>query len=82
LDLDYRLAAVLGDITKYRLVIYALLLIAMMLTRPQGLLGHQEFGFHWLRRAQKQPEGTAAVGASKGVPIAETAQPKKNVDNQ
>ncbi|MFZ0747772.1 MAG: hypothetical protein WAM70_00325, partial [Pyrinomonadaceae bacterium] len=70
LDLDYRLA-VLGDISKYRLVIYAILLIAMMLTRPQGLFGQREIGFSWLKRAQKQPVGDEAVGGSAGVPIAE-----------
>ncbi|MBV9210594.1 MAG: branched-chain amino acid ABC transporter permease [Acidobacteria bacterium] len=54
-----------------RLVIYALLLILIMLFRPQGVLGTREFGLNWLRRAQKRPEGDEAVGASKGVPIAE-----------
>ena len=59
-----------GGVYNYRLVIYALLLIIIMLTRPQGVLGQREFGFSWLKRAQKRPEGDAAVGA-KGVPIAE-----------
>lgn len=54
-----------------RLVIYALLLILIMLFRPQGVLGTREFGLNWLRRAQKRPEGDDAVGASPGVPIAE-----------
>jgi ABC-type branched-subunit amino acid transport system permease subunit len=71
LDLDLRLQAVIGDIANYRLVIYAALLIGMMLTRPQGLLGGREFGLNWLKRAQRRPEGDEAVGASKGVPIAE-----------
>jgi branched-chain amino acid transport system permease protein len=69
-----------------RLVIYALLLIAIMLTRPQGMLGHHEFGLNWLKRAQKRPEGDEAVGASKGVPIAErdapTADAAKEAENQ
>src|SRR6185436_19256352 len=60
-----------GGIYDYRLVIYAALLIIIMLTRPQGVLGQSEFGFSWLKRAQKRPEGDAAVGASKGVPVAE-----------
>lgn len=59
-----------GGVYNYRLVIYALLLIIIMLTRPQGVLGQKEFGFSWLKRAQKRPEGDAAAGA-KGVPIAE-----------
>ena len=81
LDLDYRLAAVLGDISKYRLVIYSALLIGMMLTRPQGLLGHQEFGFSWLKRAQRQPEGAAPVGEP-GVPIAEQSDSTKKSEKE
>ena len=54
-----------------RLVIYAGLLILIMLTRPQGMLGEREFGFNWLRRAQKRPEGDEAVGGAAGVPITE-----------
>ncbi|HKS29281.1 MAG TPA: branched-chain amino acid ABC transporter permease [Pyrinomonadaceae bacterium] len=69
-----------------RLVIYALLLIGIMLTRPQGVLGHHEFGLNWLKRAQKRPEGDEALGASKGVPIAErdapTADKSKEAKNQ
>ncbi|MDT4953356.1 MAG: branched-chain amino acid transport system permease protein [Acidobacteriota bacterium] len=86
LDVDYRLQSVIGDISKYRLVIYSALLIGMMLTRPQGLLGGREFGLSWLKRAQKRPEGDEAVGASKGVAIAErdapTADPAKEVENR
>ncbi|HEX8475689.1 MAG TPA: branched-chain amino acid ABC transporter permease [Pyrinomonadaceae bacterium] len=63
-----------------RLVIYSALLIIIMLTRPQGMLGEREFGFNWLRRAQKRPEGDAGVGASAGVPIADKAA--KTVDNE
>lgn len=86
LDVDYRLQSVIGDISKYRLVIYSALLIGMMLTRPQGLLGGREFGLSWLKRAQKRPEGDEAVGTSKGVAIAErdaaTADPVKEVENR
>ncbi len=60
-----------GDFSKYRLVVYSALLIIIMLTRPQGILGTREFGLSWLRRAQRRPEGDEAVGTSKGVPIAE-----------
>jgi branched-chain amino acid transport system permease protein len=60
-----------GGVYNYRLVIYAALLILIMLTRPQGVLGTREFGFSWLKRAQKRPVGDAAVGSSRGVPIAE-----------
>lgn len=68
-----------------RLVIYALLLIIIMLTRPQGVLGQREFGLNWLKRAQKRPEGDEPVGAA-GVPIAErdapTADQAKEAKNQ
>jgi branched-chain amino acid transport system permease protein len=74
-----------GDIYNYRLVIYALLLIIIMITRPQGVLGGREFGFNWLKRAQKRPEGEAASGAA-GVAIAErddpTADPAQEVENR
>ena len=61
----------LMGLANYRLVIYAALLILIILTRPQGVLGTREFGFSWLKRAQRRPEGDAAVGGAKGVPIAE-----------
>jgi hypothetical protein len=58
----------------------------MMLTRPQGLLGQRELGFNWLKRAQRRPEGDAAVGGAGGVPIAErdapTADPYKETENR
>jgi branched-chain amino acid transport system permease protein len=60
-----------GGVYNYRLVIYAALLIIIMLTRPQGVLGQSEFGFSWLKRAQRRPVGDEAGGGSKGVPIAE-----------
>ncbi len=60
-----------GGIYNYRLVIYAALLIIIMLTRPQGMLGQKEFGFSWLKRAQKRRVGDEPAGGSTGVPIAE-----------
>src|SRR6266498_963537 len=60
-----------GDFSKYRLVVYSALLIIIMLTRPQGILGTREFGLSWLKRAQRRPVGDKPVGESKGVPIAE-----------
>jgi branched-chain amino acid transport system permease protein len=86
LGLDLRLGVVIGDITNYRLVIYAALLIGMMLNRPQGVLGGRELGFSWLKRAQRRPEGDVAVGAGRGVSIAErnapTPDPVKEVENR
>jgi branched-chain amino acid transport system permease protein len=58
-----------GDLSQYRLVVYSALLIIIMLTRPQGLLGTREFGLSWLKRPQRKPEGTKPAG-EKGVPIA------------
>lgn len=58
-----------GDLSKYRLVVYSALLILIMLTRPQGLLGTREFGLSWLKRARRRKEGAAVVGGTDGVPI-------------
>jgi len=75
-----------GDLSKYRLVIYAAMLIVIMLTRPQGVLGQREFGLSWLKRPQKGRVGDTAVGASKGVPIAERISPtidrQKDIENR
>lgn len=60
-----------GDFSRYRLVVYSALLILIMLTRPQGLLGTREFGLSWLKRARKIPEGDKTVGGTGGVSIAE-----------
>ena len=51
----------LGDnISSLRYVIYALILIVLMLLRPQGLMGRSEFGLHLLRRkTPKNPQPTA-----------------------
>jgi branched-chain amino acid transport system permease protein len=80
------LPELLRGFSEWRLVIYSALLILIMLTRPQGVLGHHEFGLNWLKRAQKRPEGDEAVGTSKGVPIAErdapTSDPVKEVKNR
>ncbi|MFA0765277.1 MAG: hypothetical protein BDTLLHRC_000230 [Candidatus Fervidibacter sp.] len=44
----------LRSIGEYRMVLYALLLIALMLTRPQGLLGGWELS--WRRREEISPD--------------------------
>lgn len=46
------------DLQEYRLVLYALLLIVIMLVRPQGLLGTRELSLGWLRRRLSRAEGT------------------------
>ncbi len=38
-----------------RMVIYALLLILLMIFRPQGLLGRRELGWGWLRLPSRRP---------------------------
>ena len=65
-----------GDLYGYRLVIYSALLILIMLTRPQGVMGAREFGIPWLKRPQRRPEGDKAAG-EKGVPIAQQAPPQE-----
>ncbi len=76
----------LSQLANYRLVIFAALLILIMLTRPQGILGTREFSLSWLKRARRRPEGTKAVGDS-GEPIAEKGPPSaidrsKEVENR
>jgi len=43
------LPEILRPIAQYRLVTYALLLVILMLTRPQGIFGREEIGRAWLR---------------------------------
>lgn len=74
-----------GDLSRYRLVVYSALLIVIMLTRPQGILGTREFGLSWLKRARRRPEGAQVAGAG-GVSIAEqtpaASDSKKETENQ
>lgn len=75
-----------GDFSRYRLVVYSALLILIMLTRPQGILGTREFSLSWLKRARRRPEGDKPAGSG-GVTIAEQSPPsaldgKKEVENQ
>jgi branched-chain amino acid transport system permease protein len=46
--------------TGLRMVIYALLLILLMIFRPQGLLGRRELNLSWLRRRQKKDASVLA----------------------
>ena len=41
-----------------RMVIYALLLILLMIFRPQGLFGRRELGWNWLRRLRRSSSDT------------------------
>jgi branched-chain amino acid transport system permease protein len=58
------------QLANYRLVIFAALLIIIMLTRPQGLLGTREFSLSWLKRRSRSPEGGKTVGSA-GTPVAD-----------
>ena len=50
------LRTVAPGVEQYRMVLYALLLIVLMLTRPQGLLGNWEFSLGRFRRSgRKEP---------------------------
>jgi branched-chain amino acid transport system permease protein len=74
------------QLANYRLVIFAALLILIMLTRPQGILGTRELSLSWLKRARRRPAGDKPVGES-GVPIAEQGPPStidrtKEVENR
>jgi branched-chain amino acid transport system permease protein len=44
------LPEVLRPVKDYRMVIYSLMLIILMITRPQGLLGSRELSWRWLLR--------------------------------
>lgn len=47
------------DILRY--AVFAVVLIALMLLRPQGIFGHHEIGWHWFRkRPAPATEGGAA----------------------
>jgi branched-chain amino acid transport system permease protein len=48
------LPEVLRDFDQYRLIVYAILLIGMMLLRPQGLFGIHEIWDFWPRRKKLQ----------------------------
>ena len=54
-----------------RMVVYALLLILMMIFRPQGLFGRREIGWSWLRRPgrtarRRRAPGTRMSGGDDG----------------
>ncbi|MBX3097179.1 MAG: branched-chain amino acid ABC transporter permease [Fimbriimonadaceae bacterium] len=41
-------------VDQIRYVIFSLVLIAVMLLRPQGVFGHHEFGWHWFKSKKSQ----------------------------
>jgi branched-chain amino acid transport system permease protein len=50
-----------------RMVIYSLLLILLMIFRPQGILGRREFGMHWFRRPSKTRIPTALTDGTDAI---------------
>jgi branched-chain amino acid transport system permease protein len=48
------LPEVLRPVKDYRMVLYSLMLIVLMITRPQGLLGQGELRWPWRRRAARE----------------------------
>jgi branched-chain amino acid transport system permease protein len=53
------------DLNALRMMIYAAALIALMIKRPEGLLGEREIGRKWIRRGERAEE-KAARGAGAG----------------
>ncbi len=53
------LPELLRPVKEYRLVIYAFLLIVLMITRPQGILGTRELRMPWARRKPGPAPGAA-----------------------
>ena len=51
----------LRDFEQYRLIVYALLLIIMMLVRPQGLLGIHEIWDLWPRRSRSNAAESGSI---------------------
>ena len=51
----------LRGFAQYRMVIYSLLLIILMITRPQGLLGKTDLFKAWRRRLRAKREGETEV---------------------
>ena len=58
-----------------RMVVYSLLLILLMIFRPQGLLGRREFGWAWIRRPDRTKVPVAITGAADALPNTEAARP-------
>ena len=50
----------LRGVQEYRMIIYSLLLIILMLTRPQGLFGGISWPARWLRKKTAPPNANAA----------------------
>jgi len=54
------LPELLRSVKDFRMVIYALMLIVLMITRPQGLMGTRELVLPWRRKAASSPDASTA----------------------
>lgn len=50
------------NLMQYRMLIYGVIMVAMMLLRPQGLMGHIDFGIIRERALQEKNKGGAVSG--------------------
>ena len=67
----------LRGFAQYRMVIYSLLLIILMITRPQGLLGTTDLFRKWKRRRRAKREGNSDATPAKPRAAGETQTPVK-----
>ena len=54
----------LRPVKDYRMVLYSLLLIVLMITRPQGILGTRELSLPWRKKRAGAGAGAGAAGAA------------------
>ncbi|MBI5710580.1 MAG: branched-chain amino acid ABC transporter permease [Candidatus Eisenbacteria bacterium] len=54
------LPEVLRPVKDYRMVLYSFMLIVLMITRPQGLLGNRELSLTWLTRRRRRAGAPSA----------------------
>lgn len=50
-----------------RMVLYALMLILLMIFRPQGIFGRREFGFDWILRRGRRAEAVALTDGADAI---------------
>jgi branched-chain amino acid transport system permease protein len=64
----------LRDVQEYRMVVYALLLVVLMLARPQGIFGSRELWELWRPRPPRKPplSPTGGEGQGGGTPLSPT----------
>ena len=76
---------VLPDGEQYRLVIYPLLLVVLMLTRPQGIFGREELSGGWLRGQWSAMRGwfhrpVARPALATGPDVMQTARDREDTE--